>query len=319
MQLGLCLQALYHLPFGEALRAAKDLGVEAVELPVDGSSPFVDLEAALSGGWRGIAREVEAAGLFISALSNHQEGQLLLGPHGEDTDGTFEGSAEEKARFAAKRLRQTAQLASLLKVGTVCAFTGCQDYSRWFPWPLSDGYERMAPTLQERLLPVLEAYREQGVGLALECHPRQFAYNLETALWVLELVENHPALGFNLDPANLLLAGMDPIVFVAELGHRILHVHAKDGEAVAHNLRRSGLLAHGSWQRPDRGFRFRIPGWGDIRWKALITELQLAGYRGVLAVEHEDPSMSQEEGLARAVQYLKPLILRDPAPEERWW
>ena len=76
----------------------------------------------------------------------------------------------------------------------------------------------------------------------------------------------------------LLPAGVDPVVFVQRLGDRIRHVDAKDGEFVAHSAARSGLLAHGAWDRRDRGFRFRISGWGDVRWRALLTELPLTGY-----------------------------------------
>ena len=318
MKLGLCAQVLYHLPFEKALATAGELGFEAIELPVDARSPFIDLEEALGGGWRRILQQVRAAGLQISALSNHQEGQLLLGPHGADTDGIHSGPAAEKVRYASRRLEQTADLAERLEVGVVCGFTGCEDYSRWFPWPLQDGYERMGPVFRERLLPVLEAFSNHGVRFAHECHPKQFAYNLETAKLGLELIDGHTAFGFNFDPANLLLAGMDPVVFVAELGDRILHVHAKDGERVAHHAARSGLLAHGAWDRPDRGFRFRIPGWGDLDWKRLITELRLAGYDGVLAVEHEDPVIGREEGLRKAREYLAPLLLREAA-QKPWW
>ena len=91
-----------------------------------------------------------------------------------------------------------------------------------------------------------------------------------------------------------------------------------DGERVAHQIDRSGLLAHGAWDRRDRGFRFRVPGWGDLNWKQLISELRLAGYDGVLAVEHEDPVVGRVEGLRKAVDHLSPLLLRQPA-EERWW
>jgi sugar phosphate isomerase/epimerase len=319
VKLGVCAQVLYHLPFDRALGLAAELGFEQVELPVDRRSPFVDLEAALADGGEVLLRAVRAAGLEISALSNHQEGQLLLGPHGEDTDGIHAGSASEKAGFARDRLIKTAELARRMGVGVVCGFTGCEDYSRWFPWPLEDGYERMGARFRETLLPVLDAFDARGVAFAHECHPRQFAYNLETARLALELVDHHPALAFNLDPANLLLAGMDPVVFAVELGERVRHVHAKDGELVAHNAARSGLLAHGAWQRRDRGFRFRVPGWGDVPWRRLISELQLAGYRGALAVEHEDPTMSPREGLEQAMRTLAPLVLRDPRPAERWW
>jgi sugar phosphate isomerase/epimerase len=318
MQLGVCLQALYHLPFREALAAARRLGFEAIELPVDARSPFVDLDEALGGGWRGMQQEIKDAGLAISALSNHQEGQLLLGPYGADTDPVHPGSADEKIAYAVRRLSRTAELAQRLEVGVVCGFTGCEDWSRWFPWPLPDGYERMGPGFRERLLPVLDDFARHEVRFAHECHPKQFAYNLETAKLALELVDEHPALGFNLDPANLLLSGMDPLAFVAELGGRILHVHAKDGELVAPHAGRSGLLAHGAWARGDRGFRFRVAGWGDLDWKRLISALRVAGYDGVLAVEHEDPTMSRLEGLQKAAEHLTPLLLRE-LPERPWW
>jgi sugar phosphate isomerase/epimerase len=115
-----------------------------------------------------------------------------------------------------------------------------------------------------------------------------------------------------------MLTGMDPVVFVAELGGHILHVHAKDGEQVAHNVARSGLLAHGGWDRRDRGFRFRVPGWGDLDWKRLISELRMVGYDGVLAVEHEDPVIGRLEGLRQAFDHLSPMMLREP-PELPWW
>lgn len=318
MKLGVCAQVLYHLPFDEALRIAAELGIEAIELPVHVGNPFVDLDAALDGGWRDLGRRVRDAGLAISALSIHQESQLLLGPHGEDTDAVCRGAPAEKAAFAAARIEKAAALAERLGVDVLVGFTGCEDYSRWFPWPLADGYERMEPTFRERMLPVLDACARHGVTFAHECHPRQFAYNLETARRALALVDDHPAFGFNFDPANLLLAGMDPVVFVAELGPRVRHVHAKDGERVAHQVARSGLLAHGAWDRPDRGFRFRVPGWGELSWRRIVTELQVAGYRGVLAIEHEDPTMSRMEGLRQAVAHLRPLLLREP-PEPRWW
>ena len=232
MKLGVCAQVLYDLPLDEALGAVSELGLEAIELPVDGGSPFVDLEGLLDAGCETLRKSVDRAGLEISALSNHQEGQLLLGPHGVDTDGVLAGTPDEKSEFAARRLVATAELARRLDVDTVIGFTGCEEWSRWFPWPLPDGYERMAPAFRERLLPVLDEMSSRGVTFALECHPRQFAYNLETALWALELVDGHPALGFNLDPANLLLVGTDPEVFIAELGDRIRHVHAKDAQVV---------------------------------------------------------------------------------------
>jgi sugar phosphate isomerase/epimerase len=77
-------------------------------------------------------------------------------------------------------------------------------------------------------------------------------------------------------------------------------------------------MAHGDWSRGDRGFRFRVPGWGDLDWRRVLSALQMAGYRGVLSIEHEDPTMSRREGVVQAIRHLQPLLLHD-APEARWW
>ena len=93
-----------------------DLGVRAFELPVDAKSPLVDLEALLGGGVQGFKRKIAAHGLKVSAVSNHQEGQLLLGPHYRDTDSIHPGTAAEKIAYAEERLLKTAALAQELEV-----------------------------------------------------------------------------------------------------------------------------------------------------------------------------------------------------------
>ena len=62
-------------------------------------------------------------------------------------------------------------------------------------------------------------------------------------------------------------------------------------------------------RRIDRSFRFRIPGWGDVPWKKVITELSMVGYKGVLSYEHEDVTMSRMDGVKKTAAYLKPLII----------
>ena len=317
MQLSVCPQPFYRDDLDTGLANLRALGFDALELPVDAGSPWLDLDQLVRDP-KPLRAALSRHSLRLSAVSIHQESQLLLGPHHADTDAVFAGSATEKAAFARHRMEQAARLAAELEVGIVIGFTGCEDYSRFFPWPAADGFERMWPTLVERLVPVLDAMQALGVRFAHEPHPKQMVYNTETAAEAVRHLDGHPAFGFNLDPANLLLAGVDPVVFVAELGERVLHVHAKDGELVAHQQRRSGLLAHGAWDRKDRGFRFRIPGWGDVPWRRLISELILADYAGDLAIENEDPLFAPDDGLRKARDYLLPLLPRGQR-QERWW
>ncbi|MBU0755085.1 MAG: sugar phosphate isomerase/epimerase [Planctomycetes bacterium] len=318
MKLSLCPQPFYPLGLDKALKRMADLGVQAFELPVDRKNPLADLDKLLAGGAAAFRKKVARYGLEISAVSNHQEGQLLLGPHHRDTDDIFKGTPEEKAAFAAERLEKTACLAAELEVGLVVGFVGCEDYSRFFPWPDPKGWESMIPVFQDRVGRLLDRFDELGVNFGHEPHPKQIVYNTETALESIDLLNSHARWGFNLDPANLMLAGVDPVVSVQALGDRIFHVHAKDGELVLHNAARSGLLAHGPWDRPDRGFRFRVPGWGDVPWKRLISELQLIGFKGYLAVENEDPVFNPLDGLKKAVAFLKPL-LPEGDRQARWW
>ncbi|MDR0518432.1 MAG: TIM barrel protein, partial [Clostridiales Family XIII bacterium] len=99
---------------------------------------------------------------------------------------------------------------------------------------------------------------------------------------------------------------------IDRLADRIFHVHAKDAELVEQNLPLGGTLMQGDMRRIDRSFRFRIPGWGDVRWKKIITELSMIGYEGLISYEHEDVTMSRMDGVRKTAAFLKPLIIEEP-------
>jgi sugar phosphate isomerase/epimerase len=317
VKLGLNLAVFADRPLDEALNQAAAVGCDAVELnteATDGLTPLHTLQRQAAT----IRRQVESHGLFISALGNHAESQLIGGPFHADSEQIFHGSGEEKRAHGRERLLATARLAAELEVETVIGFTGCEDWSRFFPWPDAAGWEKMLPEFIETWTPILDEFGRLGVRFAHEPHPKQLVYDLETAERVTAALDRRLEWGFNLDTGNLLLSGVDPCAFVQALPEQVLHVHAKDLEMVAHNLPRSGWNAHGAWDRVDRGVRFRVPGWGDVPWRRFLTELQLHNYRGVVSIEHEDPAFSRREGIAKAVRFLAPLLPREPR-EERWW
>ncbi|MCC2629324.1 MAG: xylose isomerase, partial [Thermomicrobiales bacterium] len=59
-------------------------------------------------------------------------------------------------------------------------------------------------------------------------------------------------------------------------------------------------------------------GHGQEFWRSLIGELRLAGYDGVISIEHEDSLMSVNEGFTSAVDFLKEVVIREPAAQA-WW
>jgi L-ribulose-5-phosphate 3-epimerase len=78
-------------------------------------------------------------------------------------------------------------------------------------------------------------------------------------------------LGVNLDPANLLMAGFDPIEAVGTLAGKIVHSHAKDARKVA----------------ASRALQEVPLGHGDIDWMQYLGALEEAEYRGWVVVERE--------------------------------
>jgi len=313
MKLGFFTANFTEKPLEEVAKLAADHGYEALEIPAyEGNGQFEPKEVLKGDNAKKIKKMVESYGLTISALSNHADSLLILGPHGVDTDTIYKGTKEEKIKFGTESLLRTAQAANALEVPVVNGFTGVTNFGRYFPFPYAQGWADMEKEFVELFVPILDKFKEYGVKFAVEPHPNNFIYDIHTAEKALKLVDYHPCLGFNLDPANLIYLGLRVENFIDRLGDRIFHVHAKDGEIVEHNLAVGGILMQGEWQRLDRAFRFRIPGWGSVPWKKVITELSMVGYNYVLSYEHEDVTMSRMDGVVKTVAYLKPLLINAP-------
>lgn len=109
---------------------------------------------------------------------------------------------------------------------------------------------------------------EKGVMLLMET-------GQETADELREFLEklDHPALGVNLDPANMILYGKgDPIEAVGVLGPWIKHVHIKDALAT---------LTAGTWGEEV------VWGAGQVGSDYFLDALDDIDYTGALAIERE--------------------------------
>ena len=318
MRLGLTSNLLSDVSLSEAAKEFADLSVADIELSVDTGFSLVQLDELLDPDSRhAVQALLEQKGIEVSALSNHRDGQLVLGPHHQVTDGFLRGTPEEKIEYGISRMKDTARAADAMGVRVVTGFTGCPDYSRWFHWPGERGWEVNLEAMQEVWSGILAVYDEYGVAFAHELHPKQVVYEPWTAQESLGIFKEFKSWGFNLDTGNLVLAGVDPVLFIREFGPHILYVHAKDTEHARPTVREH-FLARPKYGDVMRNFRFRVPGWGELDWPSIITELHLVGYKGVVAVEHEDPTMGRIEGARRGLEFLGPLLL-ESSREARWW
>jgi len=321
MKIGISIALYNDKPLEGTLNYVSSLGYEAIEIPCWKGIQFIDIDEVVNGGASAYKKVVGKYGLEISALSNHLEGQYVLGPHDASTDVWFKGSLEEKSDFAVKRMKTTIEAASALDVPTITTFCGIPEWGRWYTYPQHNikVWEDYLELFKKKWLPILDYAKDHGIKMAFETHPQELNYNLDTAKVLLKVSDNHSSFGFNYDPSHLLWQQMDPVQFIYEINKRIVHVHAKDVELVKHSVSRTGVLINTPQDEIARAVRFRTIGWGDVPWRKVITALLEVGYNGVLSVEHEDPCFSRSSGVEQAITFLKPLLNVEPPELKPWW
>lgn len=314
MKVGFCTINYSELALNEVVELVAQKGYEAVEIPAYTDNGQMDADEMLkNGNAKKLKKQIRDSGLIISAISNHADSPLVMGPHGKDLAAVCAGTSGEQIRFGTESMLKCARLANELEITAVVAFSGVGNFGHFNDWPYPDGWKDEEESFVKNWVPILDKYAEYGVKVAFEPHPNNIIYDIHTTKRCLALCDNNPAFGINFDPANMCFTGIDLGCYIDEIGGRIINVHAKDCELVGHNMQRGGYwMLQRDWGTLDRSFRFRIPGWGSVDWKSIITELFITGYNGVLSYEHEDVTMSRADGLDKTIAFLKPLMINQP-------
>jgi sugar phosphate isomerase/epimerase len=316
MRLGV-FTALYHdLPLEQALDRIGALGVRTVEL---GTGNYVGNGHADPDALRG---DAAALARLRRALDDREMAVSALSQHGNPLHPD-----PELAGAHHRTWRATVELAQRLEVDVVVAFSGCPgDHPEarrpnWItcPWP-PDFSEALAWQWEERVLPYwrreVDHARAAGIRIGFEMHPGMVVYNPETLLRLRAAIG--ATAGCNFDPSHLFWQGIDVVEAATELGREgaLVHVHAKDTGMVEANVRRNGVLDTKHYEHVlERAWTFRTVGYGhgEELWRRLLSTLTAVGYDGAVSIEHEDPLMSADDGLRRAVRLLQ-RELPGPAP-----
>jgi sugar phosphate isomerase/epimerase len=127
--------------------------------------------------------------------------------------------------------------------------------------------------------------------------------------------------GVNFDPSHLFWQGIDPVKAIRYLGSSIYHFHAKDTALDPINLPIKGVLDSDPYEDiAGRSWVFRSVGYGhpESDWRDMVSALRTVGYDFVMSIEHEDGLASRQEGLLKAVQTLKNVLLKE-TPDTAWW
>ena len=321
MKLGVLTNLFGNMPLNEAIQKFHRLGVESLELGCGGypgsahcdPAKLLDDDAARSE----LLALVRSYGMDISALSVH---------------GNPVHPDKKIAENFHKDFQKAVLLAEKLGVDTIVTFSGCPGGSpedktpNWVtcPWP-DDFLGVLDYQWNDVLIPYWRSAvafaKAHGVNkIALEMHPGFCVYNPETLLRLRREVGD--VIGANFDPSHLIWQGIEPVAAIRALKGAIYHFHAKDTKVDKYNTAKFGVLDTKHYgDEENRSWIFRAVGYGNGAeyWREIVSALRLAGYDKVMSIEHEDSLMTPEEGLTKACEFLKPLIISAPKPGSISW
>ncbi len=320
MKLSVLAVLLSDRPLYQALHFLKEQGVQAVEIGCGGYPGKEHCDPAA------LLNDVPRFNLFRDNISNSGLELAALSVH---------GNAVHPEKAVAKTFHDdfvnAVLLAEKMGVDRIVTFSGCPGGSaedktpNWVTCAWPDDYLKVLDyQWNDVLIPYWKKMasfaQEHGVTrIALEMHPGFCVYNPETLLKLREAVGGD-IIGANFDPSHLYWQGIDPVEAMRYLKGAIHFFHAKDTHLDKHNLSINGVLDTKHYSDPMRSWVFRTVGYGhdSLQWKEMISALRLAGYDDVISIEHEDALMSSEEGLVKAINFLKDIIMFDK-PGEMFW
>ena len=292
------------------------MGYKAVQIPTWDKRLF-DLEQAFTSEvyCQEIAGIVAEAGLTISELSTHLQGQLVAVHPAYNTQ--FDGFADQsvknnpKARteWAIKQVKMAANVSAKLGLTAHATFSGALLWQTVYPWPqrpaglVEAGFEELA----KRWLPILDAFEEAGVDACFELHPGEDLHDGVTFERFLEATNNHSRANILYDPSHFILQQLDYLSFIDIYHERIKAFHVKDAEFNPNG--RSGVYGgYQSWK--DRPGRFRSLGDGQIDFKQIFSKLTQYGYDGWAVLEWECCLKHPEDGAKEGAPFIAKHLIR---------
>jgi sugar phosphate isomerase/epimerase len=298
------------LTLDQLVEKYQQMGVEAAEIGTGGypnnkHCPLDDLLAdpAKLRAWK---KKFDDHNIQVATLSCHGNPVHPDKAIAERDDQTF---------------RKTVLLAEKLDVKVIVGFSGCPGANptdknpNWITYRWPPEYAAAQDwQWKERVVPywkdAAKYARSHGIRrIALEMHPNFMVYNPLTLLKLRDAVGEE--IGANNDLSHLFWQGCNPVEVIHMLGKQgaIFHAHMKDTVLFPDKVARYGVLNF-IFEKQDlktASDAFRAVGYGHSAstWKDIMRAYMEVGYDGIFSVENEDPILSGEVGVERALYVLK--------------
>ncbi len=135
------------------------------------------------------------------------------------------------------------------------------------------------------LKPLQKILSKRGIRFGLEVHPTEIAFDIALAERALEVLNYHPAFGFNYNPSHFGYQGVDYIEFIYRFSDRIFHVHIKDSKWSVTPTEAGVFGGHLEFGDHRKYWDFVSPGRGDVDFEEIIRALNRINYNSPLSVE----------------------------------
>ena len=295
---------------------AASLGFKGVQIP-SWDPRCIDLEKAAKS--KNYAQEikgiVEAAGLKITELSSHLQGQLVAVHPAYDAqfDGfapkEVRGNPKARTKWAVQQLKYAAKASANLGLNAHATFSGALLWHTVYPWPqrpaglVDTGFTELA----KRWMPILDVFDDNGVDLCYEIHPGEDLHDGVSYEMFLEKTKNHKRACLLYDPSHFVLQCMDYLTYIDYYHERIKMFHVKDAEF--NPTGKQGV--YGGYQNwIDRAGRFRSLGDGQVDFKSIFSKLTGYDYKGWAVLEWECAIKHPEDGAKEGAIFIQDHIIR---------
>jgi sugar phosphate isomerase/epimerase len=294
---------------------AAGLGFKGIQVPCD--PRLIDLEqAAASQAYCDDLRETaDNAGVAITELSTHLQGQLVA-VH-PAYDALFDGFAAPQVRgdpaartqWAIGQLKLAAKASQRLGLNAHVTFSGALAWPFVYPWPQRPAglVEAAFDELARRWMPILDAFDEAGVDVCYELHPGEDLHDGVTFERFLDAVKQHARANILYDPSHFVLQQLDYLAFIDIYHERIKAFHVKDAE-----FRPSGKQGvyggYSGWV--ERAGRFRSLGDGQIDFNAIFSKMAQFDFAGWAVLEWECALKHPHDGAREGAEFIRRHIIR---------